>query len=219
MTDNQTSSTPSSNPVINAMLTSAGKLSLFVLISIALLLTVRYFTAPVIAKAEKENLLATFEEVLPAAIYNNNPLKNTKLIKDRAYLDLLGANETVNVYRAFKDAAPAGVIFTTVAPDGYSGNIFILVGILANGEVSGVRVLKHSETPGLGDKIELTKNDWILSFNGKQLTDKNRQDWAVKKDGGEFDQFTGATITPRAVVNAVKGALTVVNDMGAKLYE
>ena len=87
------------------------------------------------------------------------------------------------------------------APDGYSGNIVLLMGIEPNGKVLGVRVLQHAETPGLGDKIETRISDWILSFAGKLFSLENESSWAVKKDGGQFDQFTGATITPRAVVN------------------
>ena len=205
--------------LFQTMFTSAGKLVLFVLFSILLLLGVRYVTAPVIAEAERQTLLNTFSEVLPTALYNNDPLSDTIQIADPNYLKLLGSSEPVSVYRAFKDQQPAGVIFTTIAPNGYTGNIYILVGVFPNGRVSGVRVVKHAETPGLGDKIEIAKSNWILSFNGRSLREENVPRWAVKKDSGDFDQFTGATVTPRAVVGAVKNALMVVNDMQGKLYE
>ena len=94
--------------------------------------------------------------------------------------------------------------YETTAPDGYSGNIVLLMGIEPNGTVLGVRTLQHAETPGLGDKIETRISDWILSFAGKVFSLENEAAWAVKKDGGQFDQFTGATITPRAVVNNVR---------------
>lgn len=205
--------------LFQTMFTSAGKLVLFVLFSILLLLGVRYVTAPVIAEAERQTLLNTFSEVLPTALYNNDPLSDTIQIADPNYLKLLGSSEPVSVYRAFKDQQPAGVIFTTIAPNGYTGNIYILVGVFPDGRVSGVRVVKHAETPGLGDKIEIAKSNWILSFNGRSLREDNVPRWAVKKDSGDFDQFTGATVTPRAVVGAVKNALMVVNDMQGKLYE
>lgn len=205
--------------LIKVMFTSAGKLALFVIISIALLLGVRAITAPIIEQAERQTLLDTFNQVLPLQNYDNDPLQNTSLISDPAYLQLLGSSEPVTVYRAFKEGQPAGAIFRTIAPNGYSGNIYILVGVFPDGRVSGVRVLKHAETPGLGDKIEIAKSNWILEFNGRKLRDDNDPRWAVKKDRGDFDQFTGATITPRAVVMAVKSALTVVNDMGERLYE
>ncbi|MBF6057003.1 electron transport complex subunit RsxG [Thiomicrorhabdus sp. HH1] len=208
------------NPeLFKTMGNSAGKLSAFVLVCIILLLGVRYITAPTIAEEERQNLLNRFNDVLPASLYDNDPLQDQKLIKNERYLKLLGAKEPVVVYRARKGIEPAGAIFQTIAPNGYSGNIYILVGVLPDGQVSGVRVLKHAETPGLGDKIELEKNNWILSFDRRILTPGNQHDWAVRKDGGDFDQFTGATITPRAVVGAVKHALEMVNELGAKLYE
>ena len=207
------------NPLLKTMFTSAGKLAAFVLVSILLLLAVRAITAPVIEEAEKQTLLNTFDQVLPKELYDNDPLENTRLIKDPAYLKLLSSKEPVTVYRAFKNNQPAGAIFTAIAPNGYSGNIYILMGVLPDGRVSGVRVLKHAETPGLGDKVETAKSNWILSFDGRSLRDDNDPRWAVRKDNGDFDQFTGATITPRAVVGAVKNALVVVNDMRGKLYE
>ncbi len=205
--------------LIMAMFTSAGKLVIFVLISIILLLVVRFVTAPVIAEAERQTLLNTFDQVLPNNLYDNDPLENQMQITDTDYLELLGTTEPVTVYRAYNNNQPAGVIFQTIAPNGYSGNIYILMGVFPDGRVSGVRVIKHAETPGLGDKIELAKSNWILEFSGRGLRDENRTRWAVKKDNGDFDQFTGATITPRAVVGAVKNALTVINDMRDKLYE
>lgn len=205
--------------LFKAMGNSAGKLSVFVLICIIFLLGVRTLTAPKIVEEERQKLLSTFHEVLPESLYNNNPLEDTKLLKDEKILALLGTDKAVTLYRARKGLKPAGVIFQTIAPNGYSGRIYILMGVLPNGQISGVRVLKHKETPGLGDKIELNKNDWILSFDHKVLTPGNATEWAVQKDGGDFDQFTGATITPRAVVEAVKNALEVVNQLGDKLYE
>lgn len=205
--------------LIKTMFSSAGKLTLFVLLSIILLLSIRALTAPAIEKAERENLLNTFSQVLPEELYNNDPLQNTYTIHDSAYLNLLGASQPVTVYRAFKDQQPAGAIFSAIAPNGYSGNIYILIGVYPDGRVSGVRVVKHKETPGLGDKVEINKTNWVLEFDGRKVRDDNDPRWAVKKDGGDFDQFTGATITPRAVVGAVKHALLVVNDLGERLYE
>lgn len=207
------------NALMKSMLGSAYKLSLFVLISIVLLLAVRYFTSPVITLAEKQTLLNTFNQVLPDDLYNNDPLIDTKQISNPQALALLGTENPVTLYRARKNKQPAGLIFTVTAPNGYSGNITMLIAILPDGRVSGVRALQHKETPGLGDKIELNKNPWILEFNGRNIRDNNDSRWAVKKDGGDFDQFTGATITPRAVVGAVKQALMFVNEHGESLYE
>jgi len=98
------------------------------------------------------------------------------------------------------------VAFET-ARKGYSGEIRLLLGIDENGKLLGVRVLKHTETPGLGDKIEVNRSDWITRFNGLSLGNPPEAQWAVKKDGGPFDQFAGATITPRAVVNGIRDGL------------
>ncbi|NCC28094.1 MAG: RnfABCDGE type electron transport complex subunit G, partial [Gammaproteobacteria bacterium] len=106
-----------------------------------------------------------------------------------------------------------------VVPDGYAGPIQLLVSVLRDGSVGGVRVLFHHETPGLGDKIEERKSDWVLSFDGKSLSNPTPERWAVKRDGGEFDQFTGATITPRAIVHAVKNTLIYVQQQGDALFE
>jgi len=213
------SASNNSQLLLKTMFNSAGKLTLFVFISIIILLGVRYITAPAIEQAERETLLNTFSQVLPSEYYDNDPLQNTMQITDAAYLKLLGSSEAVTVYRAYKNNQPAGAIFSAVAPNGYTGNIYILVGVYPDGRISGVRTIKHRETPGLGDKIELSKSNWVLEFNGRKLREDNDPRWAVKKDGGDFDQFTGATITPRAVIGAIRNALIVVNDLGDRLYE
>ena len=107
----------------------------------------------------------------------------------------------------------------TVAPDGYNGSIRLLVAINLDSTLAGVRVVQHRETPGLGDAIDAQRSDWILGFDGKSLTTPPRKDWKVKRDGGDFDQFTGATITPRAVVKAVKKALLYFQANGHGLFE
>jgi len=120
--------------------------------------------------------------------------------------DELGDDE-VKVYRATLKQIPTGLIYSPVTADGYSGDILLTIAINENNQVTGVRVLQHKETPGLGDKIETRRSDWIKSFDGTSLTSPRAEKWAVKRDGGDFDQFTGATITPRAVVKAVKNTL------------
>jgi len=205
--------------LITIMAASAGKLSLFVLISIVLLLGVKTITDPLVEEAERQKLLETLNQVIPTNLYDNDPLQDTLLLTDSNTIATLGSEDPVLVYRARKNGEPAGLILTTIAPDGYTGNIYMLMGILVDNTVSGVRVLKHKETPGLGDKIELNKDNWILDFNGQKVRDENDSIWAVKKDGGEFDQFTGATITPRAVVGQVKRTLLLVKEQSELLYE
>lgn len=210
---------PNFKKLLTIMFASAGKLSLFVLISIVLLLGVKTITDPLVSEAERQNLLDTLNQVMPVELYDNDPLQDTLLLTDPKTLEVLGSEEPIMVYRARKNGKPAGLILTTIAPNGYSGNIYMLMGILADNRVAGVRVLKHKETPGLGDKIELNKNPWILEFDGRNLRDDNDPLWAVKKDGGDFDQFTGATITPRAVVGQVKRTLLLVKQQSEFLYE
>ncbi|MDG6777842.1 electron transport complex subunit RsxG [Thiomicrorhabdus sp. zzn3] len=208
-----------STPLIQIMLRSAGKLSAFVLLSILLLLGIKSLTDPVITEAEQQTLQTLLDQVMPSEYYDNQPMKDTLTITQTPWLESLGATSPVTIYRARKNGNPAGLVLPAIAPNGYSGNIYLLVGVLSDGRIAGVRVLKHKETPGLGDKIEAEKSPWIMEFDGRNLRDNNDPRWAVKKDGGDFDQFTGATITPRAVVQAVKRTLQLVNEHGDKLYE
>ena len=135
--------------------------------------------------------------------YNNDLLADTVELPAAEF----GSADKVTVYRARQQGVPVAALFTVTAPDGYSGRIRLIIGINADQTLAGVRVLGHKETPGLGDKIEVERSDWILGFNGKSLQNPTDTGWAVRKDGGEFDQFTGATITPRAIVKAVKNTL------------
>ncbi len=180
------------------------KMVLFIGLAILVLVSARAFLEPKIVQARINTLKSQLNEIIPETAYNNDLLHDTITLKAPG---ALGTDKPVTIYRARKDGKPVGVLFETIAPDGYSGDIHLLVGIYADGRIAGVRVLEHRETPGLGDKIELKKSPWILAFNGKRLTPENEAQWHVKKDGGIFDQFTGATITPRAVVKAVKKAL------------
>ncbi|CDG21344.1 Electron transport complex protein rnfG [Xenorhabdus poinarii G6] len=140
------------------------------------------------------------DQVVPPNVYNNDMQNECYLVTDKA----LGSNQPHRLYLARENGEPVAAALESTAPDGYSGAIQLLVGADFAGKVLGVRVTEHHETPGLGDKIDTRISDWIYAFSGKKVTAKNDANWAVKKDGGEFDQFTGATITPRAVVNAVK---------------
>ncbi|MTH48249.1 electron transport complex subunit RsxG [Intestinirhabdus alba] len=155
---------------------------------------------------------ALFDQVLPADRYDN-PLQASCY---RVNAPALGKGEH-RLYIARRGDRPVAAVMEATAPDGYSGAIRLLVGADFSGTVTGARVTEHHETPGLGDKIELRLSDWILHFSGKTLSDAGDRRWAVKKDGGDFDQFTGATITPRAVVNAVKRAGLYARTLPAQL--
>ncbi len=158
-----------------------------------------------IAQNEREYLLRSLNELVPRDRYDNDIEHDTLQAESRK---LLGSKKPLTVYRARKEGRPVAAIFTTVAPDGYSGDIRLLVAIdHDSGGILGVRVVAHRETPGLGDVIEIEKSDWIKDFDGYSLDDPGELGWNVVKDGGIFDQFTGATITPRAVVRAVHSTL------------
>jgi len=155
-------------------------------------------TGDAIAAAEAKDLRDSLAEVLPQGMADNDFLKDT--------VDLEKGGKTLTIYRARKDGVVKAALFK-VAERGYAGEIQLLMAVDSEGRTLGVRVLKHAETPGLGDKIEIRKDKWIKGFDGKSLDDPTPEKWGVKKDGGIFDQFAGATITPRAVVKAVKGGL------------
>lgn len=157
-----------------------------------------HYTGPAIAERQSEDLRASLTQVVSPDLYDND------LLKDTLSVDMAG--QPVTVYRARKSGQVTALVFTVIGK-GYAGPIRVLLGVDRDGKVLGARVLAHTETPGLGDKIELAKDDWILAFDGLALGAPPVADWAVRKDGGRFDQFTGATITPRAVVNAIKGGL------------
>jgi Na+-translocating ferredoxin:NAD+ oxidoreductase subunit G len=180
----------------------AGLLGGFSLVAAALLVMGDIASRDAIAEREAEDLLASLELVIPGSLHDNDLLANTLSLAP----GVTGADEATTVYRALRGLEVKAVAFEVVG-HGYGGPIRVLLGIGADGRVLGARVLAHAETPGLGDKIEAARNDWILSFDGHSLTDPTPEGWAVKKDGGIYDQFSGATITPRAVVKAVKGGL------------
>jgi electron transport complex protein RnfG len=162
-------------------------------------------TKDTIAEQERLAQSRALLEIMPADTHSNDMLDHSFPLP--SFSDL-GLRSQDNGYRALNSRHDTlAVLIPVLARDGYSGDIRVLVGIAADSSIVGVRVLSHNETPGLGDKIDLKKSDWILSFNGKSLTNPILKGWSVKKDGGEFDAFTGATITPRAVTRAVLRAL------------
>ncbi|MGI3130556.1 electron transport complex subunit RsxG [Halopseudomonas pachastrellae] len=180
-------------------------LGLFAVATVGMIAVTQQGTAERISEAQRRVQLSALNEIVPHDQHDNDLLTDTFTVQDRQYLNLTGPSDA---YRARQGERVSAVILPVVAPDGYSGRIDLLVGIRADGTIAGVRSVSHRETPGLGDKIETAKSQWILSFNGKSLSMPIPEQWAVKKDGGQFDQFTGATITPRAVVKAVYQALT-----------
>jgi electron transport complex protein RnfG len=179
-------------------------LASFALLASVLLGITHCSTQTAIEQRLTEDLQKSLAEVIPAESYDNDLLHDTLTISSKGYS--IGA-EQILVYQAKKAGKVTAISFKLSAPDGYSGAIDMLIGINRDGTILGVRVLNHKETPGLGDKIELAKSNWILNFNGRSLNNLAAERWAVKKDGGEFDQFSGATITPRKSVQAIYRSL------------
>jgi Na+-translocating ferredoxin:NAD+ oxidoreductase subunit G len=168
----------------------------------AVLLSGTYgLTRPAIEKSENEAKARLIAQTLPTGGFDNDLVRAARPL---ASDPLLGNRRETLFYPATLSGAPVAIVLETSAPDGYSGEIKLLVGILADGRVAGVRVVSHRETPGLGDYVEIAKNPWIRQFEGKSLSAPDADAW---KDGGQFDYLAGATITPRAVVKAVRKAL------------
>lgn len=196
------------------MLIGALILGLFAITGTGLVALTYEGTAERIAENERQALLRNLHQIIQPEEHDNDIYRDLIRISD----PLLGSNEPVTVYRARKAGQPVAAVIASIAPDGYGGNIKLLVGIRYDGTLAGVRVISHKETPGLGDAIEAERNDWILGFNGRSLLDPAENKWKVKKDGGVFDQFSGATITPRAVVKAVYNTLRYYRQHRDALY-
>ncbi len=189
------------------------RLGIFAALSTALITGVHQLTVEKIAHSEQQHLLASLNDLVPTQQYNNVLLQDTITIQDQTYLHLTQAEIA---YRARFNGQNIAIILPVIAPDGYSGQIKLLVAIKEDGSLIGVRVVSHKETAGLGDAIEKAKSNWIDIFNGRSL--QNTPRWKVKRDGGQFDQLTGATITPRAVVKAVHNALLYYQQHQATLF-
>lgn len=169
-----------------------------------LVATTYHLTKDRIVANERAFLERKLAPVLGGIAFEGSISESKRLIK--APHGLPGREDAL-IYRVYSDSQPVAALFAVTAPDGYAGPIRILLGIDVNGVVTGLRILEHRETPGLGDKIEENKSDWVHQFNGKSLGNPVIEDWSIRRDGGEFDQLSGASVTPRAVINAVRGTL------------
>ena len=198
---------------LKSMVSAAALLGLFSVLGMGLVKCVHQGTAARIAENQRQTLLHSLQALLPAGSYDNDLLADAVEITDAD----LGAKPVV-VYRARLSGRPVAAVFSLIAPDGYSGDIRLLVAVQSNGSLAGVRLLEHKETPGLGDWIDENKSRWIWGFAGLSLDNPPVRQWKVKRDGGAFDQFTGATITPRAVVKAVRNTLTYFKNNQKMLF-
>jgi len=187
-----------------ARLRGAVTLIFIAMLAAALLSAVDRFTASRIANNLAAERRQSLRAVLPSGSYDNEPHLDVIEVLDP---ELLGSDKPVPIYRARRDAQPVAAVLTAVAPNGYSGHIRVLVAIGVDEIITGVRVIEHRETPGLGDKIEVGKSDWIRRFLGLQSVDLLADAWVLRRDGGSFDQITGATVTSRAVLQAARNAV------------
>jgi len=201
------------SPLTIAISKNTKILALFAIACTLAVSLVSEMTKDRIKAQEQQQLLRTLHSIIEPSRYDNDIANDCIMMSAPE----LGSNKVKTAYIARKAGEVVAVAITSTAPQGYNGNIDFIMAINNDGSVSGVRVLKHQETPGLGDKIEIRKSDWITSFTGKRILSEDDRRWAVSKDNGMFDQFTGATITPRAVVKGVKSTLNYFNQHKASL--
>lgn len=197
------------------MTQAATILTLFAVLGGGLVVLSFHVTEKPIMVNERLSLLRNLNEIISSDQYDNDLLSDNRDMTNEV---LLGTKEPVTLYRARKKGHPVAVVLMAVAPDGYNGNIRLLIGIRYEGTLAGVRVISHQETPGLSDIIDLRKSKWLLGFNGRSLNNPPEEKWKVRRDGGSFDHLTGATITPRAVVKAVKNALRFYREFREEVF-
>jgi electron transport complex protein RnfG len=190
-------------------------LAVCVLIAIIALSMTHRLTEDRIALTQHQWLSKNLEAVMPSGSYDNDPLLSMHFIEAVE----LGSEKPVAIYPIYKNQNPYAAVLTVTAPDGYNGAIKLLLGLYANGTIIAARVTSHTETPGLGDDLELKRSDWIHDFSKKSLNSTTIENWNVRKQGGDFDAFTGATITPRAVVHAIYRALKWYEDNHDRVYK
>lgn len=182
----------------------------------ALLALVASFTRDRIASNEQAWIKQRLDALVPPTAHDNDLLTDSISVTAP---DLLGSSQPVKIYRARRAGAPVAAILRPIAPDGYRGPIELLVAIGQDGRLIGVQVIRHEETPGLGDAFESRDVHWLERFRGRSLTDPPIQRWTVRRDGGDFDAFTGATITPRAIVKAVRNALDYYQRNSKRIFD
>ena len=181
----------------------------------ALVATTWYMTRDQIAANEKAWLEQSLEPALSGIFFEGGVTESMLVIP--APHDLPGPDDVV-VYRVFAEDEPVAALFAVTARDGYAGPIRILLGITWDGVVTGVRILQHRETPGLGDRIVSTKSNWVFQFDGRSLGDPVLERWALKTDGGDFDQLSGASVTPRAIIKAMRETLIYFSEHREALF-
>ena len=187
-----------------SIIRSGTTLALIAAICTALVAATYELTTERIAANEKAWLEKSLQPALAGVIYDTE-VRESRLVISSPH-ELPGSDEAL-IYRVYFDEQPVAALFAVTARNGFSGPIRILLGVDFDGVVTGLRILQHRETPGLGDKIVSARSDWVYQFDGRSIGDPDVSGWAIRGDGGEFDQLTGASITPRAVVKAMRDTL------------
>jgi len=191
-------------------------LAVVTFVGVALLATTWELTEAKITEQRRKAVLAGLSQILPAELYDNILQDDVVVLQAQGFFK---HRNPVMVYRARMQGQPVATIMQITTGEGYNGDITLLVGIYSSGKIAGVRVTQQRETPGLGDSIDTRYSDWVLGFNYRSLGNPKVAKWTVKRNGGDFDQFTGATISPRAVVKAVRRALEYERDHRTALYQ
>ena len=181
-----------------------------------LIVVVAGITRERIAHNEQAWIRQRLDALVPPATHDNDLLDDSIAVRSP---ELLGTSQPVRIYRARRGGVPVAAVIRAIAPDGYRGPIELLVAIAPDSRLIGVQVIRHNETPGLGDAFESRDVHWLDRFRGRSLTDPPTQRWTVRRDGGDFDAFTGATITPRAIIKAVRNALDYYQRNSQRIFE
>jgi electron transport complex protein RnfG len=189
---------------------------LYGLVASAVIATTYLNTKEQIIQQQRLAKQQALAQIITSDQHDNDLLDDSFILQD---VDFLGLQQPAEAYRVRLEDKVVAIILPVTTAQGYGGAMQMIVGINRNGQLAGVRVLTHNETPGLGDKIDARKSDWITGFKHRSLTNPKPEKWQVAKDGGEFDQFTGATITPRAVVRAVYRSLQYFTENRSHLLE
>lgn len=189
---------------MSAVLKSGVTLAVIAAVCAALVAITYSFTSERIAVNEKAWLEKSLEPALAGLTFEGSVSGSMLVV--RTPHDLPGPDDVI-IYRVYADDLPVAALFAVTARDGYAGAIRVLIGIEYDGTVTGIRILEHRETPGLGDKIVASRSDWVFQFDGRSLDDPPLAQWSIRRDGGEFDQLTGASVTPRAVIKVTKETL------------
>jgi Na+-translocating ferredoxin:NAD+ oxidoreductase subunit G len=195
---------------------SALTLAILAAVLTALTALIAGVTRDRIASNEQAWIRQRLDALVAPATHDNDLLQDSIAVTGP---ELLGTAQPVRIYRARRDGAPVAAVIRPIAPDGYRGPIELLVAIAPDGRLIGVQVIRHDETPGLGDAFESRDVHWLERFRGRSLTDPAPQRWTVRRDGGDFDAFTGATITPRAIIKAVRNALEYYRRNSQRIFD